>query len=144
MPNENWVGFAKSPKPNPDLSPLHVASTVEFLASVDKVFKLVTSVEGLSSWLHKIEKSEVRTSGKIQFADVAEEFQSAVFSHVELGRRVVINSEMFGEISIAFEKRTPEMSISFTKLVSAENREQEQKLFDGLISKLRDKVGELS
>jgi hypothetical protein len=86
----------------------------------------------------------VRTSGKIQFADVAEELQSAVFSHVELGRRVVINSEMFGEISIVFDKRKPELSISSTKLVSVENREQEQKLFEGLISKLRDKVGELS
>lgn len=144
MPNENWVGFAKSPKPNPDLSPLQVESKVEFVASADKVFRLVTSAEGLSSWLHETEKSEVRTSGKIQFADVAEEFQVGVFSHVELGRRVVINSELFGEILISFEKHSPVLVISFTKLVSRESRDQEQKLFEGLISKLRDKVGDLS
>jgi hypothetical protein len=144
MPNENWVGFAKSPKPNPDLSPLQVESKVEFVSSADKVFRLVTSAEGLSSWLHKTEESEVRTSGKIQFADVAEEFQVGVFSHVELGRRVVINSELFGELLIAFEKRSPVLVISFTKLVGPESRDQEQKLFDSLILNLRNKVGELA
>lgn len=144
MPNENWVGFAKSPKPDPNLTKLNLSASIDFAAPVEKVFALVTSAAGLSSWLHKIEKTEVQTSGKIKFADVTEELQLAVFSLVEIGRRVVINSELFGEISFTFEKRKPTLEASFTKMVGAEVRDVEQAKFESLISNLRARVGELS
>jgi uncharacterized protein YndB with AHSA1/START domain len=144
VPNENWVGFAKSPKPDPNLSKLSLGASIEFAAPVQKVFDLVTSAAGLSSWLHKIEKTEVQTSGKIKLADVAEELQLAVFSLVEIGRRVVINSEIFGEISFTFDKRKPVFEISFTKMVASEVRDTEQAKFDLLISNLKARVGELS
>lgn len=144
MPNENWVGFAKSPKPDPHLTKLNLSASIDFAAPVEKVFALVTSAAGLSSWLHKIEKTEVQTSGKIKFADVTEELQLAVFSLVEIGRRVVINSELFGEISFTFEKRKPTLEASFTKMVGAEVRDVEQAKFESLISNLRARVGELS
>jgi hypothetical protein len=144
VPNENWVGFAKSPKPDPNLTKLNLSASIDFAAPVEKVFALVTSAAGLSSWLHKIEKSEVKTSGKIKLADVAEELQLAVFSLVEIGRRVVINSELFGEISFTFEKRKPTLEASFTKMVGAEVRDVEKAKFESLISNLRARVDELS
>jgi hypothetical protein len=100
MANENWVGFAKSPKPDPDLTKLVVSAKVEFDAAASSVFNLVTSADGLSSWLHKVEKTEIRTSGKIKFADVAEDLELAVFSLVEIGRKVVINSVLFCLINL--------------------------------------------
>ena len=144
MANENWVGFAKSHQPDPKLSKLSLSARVEFAAPIQKVFDLVTSAAGLSSWLHKIEKTEVQTSGKIKLADVAEELQLAVFSLVEIGRRVVINSELFGEISFTFDKRKPVFEITFTKMVAAEARNAQHAKFDLLISNLKARVGELS
>lgn len=144
MPNENWVGFAKSPKPDPNQSPLTIAATVEFDAQPERVFGLVTSAEGLSSWLHAVEKTEVQTSGKIKFANVAEDLELGVFSLVEIGRKLVLNSELFGEVKIVFEKRKPEFSISFTKLVTESQRDSEHRMFEAKISSLKLAVSQLS
>lgn len=144
MPNENWVGFAKSPKPDPDLTKLVVSAEVEFSAPIASVFGLVTDAQGLSSWLHKVDKSEVRTSGKITLANVAAEFEQSVFSLVELGRKVVINSELFGELIVTFDKRGSKLEISFTKLVSAASRVSETQNFETLLERFKARVGELA
>jgi len=141
MANDNWVGFAKSPKPDPNLSRLRVEASFNFFLAAEQVFQIVTSSQGLSSWLHKTEKTEVRTSGKIKFLDVAEEFERAVFSLVDIGRRVVINSEIFGEIEITFDKRQQRLDITFTKMVLDEDRQELEELFHKCLDDLKTRVG---
>lgn len=141
MANDNWVGFAKSPKPDPNLSRLRVEESFEFLLPAEQVFQIVTSAQGLSSWLHKTEKTEVRTSGKIKFLDVAEEFERAVFSLVDIGRRVVINSEIFGEIEITFDKRQQRLEVTFTKMVLAADSQKLEELFHQCLADLKTQVG---
>jgi len=136
MANDNWVGFAKSPKPDPNLSRLRVEASFDFLLATEQVFQIVTSSQGLSSWLHKTEKTEVRTSGKIKFLDVAEEFEL-----VDIGRRVVINSEIFGEIEITFDKRQQRLDITFTKMVLDEDRQELEELFHKCLDDLKTRVG---
>lgn len=141
MASDNWVGFAKSPKPDPNLSRLRVEETFEFSIAAEQVFQTVTSAIGLSAWLHKTEKTEVRTSGKIKFLDVAEEFDRAVFSLVDIGRRVVINSEIFGEIEISFVKKQPRVSVAFTKMVLDSDRQKLEALFSNCLEQLKTEVG---
>jgi hypothetical protein len=141
MANDNWVGFAKSPKPDPNLSRLRVEASFDFLLAAEQVFQIVTSAQGLSSWLHKTEKTEVRTSGKIKFLDVTEEFERAVFSLVDIGRRVVINSEIFGEIEITFDKRQQRLDVTFTKMVLDEDRQELEELFHKCLADLKTQVG---
>lgn len=141
MANDNWVGFAKSPKPDPNLSRLRVESSFDFSLAAEQVFQIVTSASGLSSWLHKTEKTEVRTSGKIKFLDVAEEFDRAVFSLVDIGRRVVINSEIFGEIEISFDKKQQRLEVTFTKMVLAADSQKLEELFHQSLADLKVQVG---
>jgi hypothetical protein len=141
MANDNWVGFAKSPKPDPNLSRLRVEETFDYSIAPEQLFQAVTSASGLSTWLHKTEKTEVRTSGKIKFLDVAEEFERAVFSLVDLGRRVVINSEIFGEIEISFAKKQPRVSVAFTKMVLDSDRQNLEALFCNCVEQLKTQVG---
>jgi hypothetical protein len=141
MANDNWVGFAKSPKPDPNLSRLRVEETFDYSIAPEQLFQAVTSASGLSTWLHKTEKTEVRTSGKIKFLDVAEEFERAVFSLVDLGRRVVINSEIFGEIEISFAKKQPRVSVTFTKMVLDSDRQSLEALFCNCVEQLKTQVG---
>jgi len=141
MASDNWVGFAKSPKPDPNLSRLRVEETFEFSIAAEQVFQTVTSASGLSTWLHKTEKTEVRTSGKIRFLDVAEEFDRAVFSLVNIGRRVVINSEIFGEIEISFAKKQSQLSVAFTKMVLDKDRQKLETLFCKCVEQLKTQVG---
>lgn len=141
MANDNWVGFAKSPKPDPNLSRLRVESSFDFSLAAEQVFQIVTSASGLSSWLHKTEKTEVRTSGKIKFLDVAEEFDRAVFSLVDIGRRVVINSEIFGEIDLSFDKKQQRLEVTFTKMVLAADSQKLEELFHQSLADLKAQVG---
>lgn len=141
MANDNWVGFAKSPKPDPNLSRLRVESSFDFSLAAEQVFQIVTSASGLSSWLHKTEKTEVRTSGKIKFLDVAEEFDRAVFSLVDIGRRVVINSEIFGEIDLSFDKKQQRLEVTFTKMVLAADSQKLEGLFHQCLADLKAQVG---
>jgi hypothetical protein len=136
MANDNWVGFAKSPKPDATLSRLRVERTIEFSVTEENAFKLVTAAEGLTSWLHTADKTDVRTSGKIILADVAEEFRRAVFSLVDVGRRVVINSELFGEIEIKLDGKQSKLSVSFTKMVGKEARAAEEVKFENCLERL--------
>ena len=141
MANDNWVGFAKSPKPDPNLLRLRVEESFEFSLAAEQVFQIVTSAKGLSSWLHKTEKTEVRTSGKIKFLDVAEEFERAVFSLVDIGRRVVINSEVFGEIEISFDKKQRHLEVTFTKMTLDADRQNLEQLFHNCLAELKTQVG---
>ncbi|CAB4691677.1 MAG: hypothetical protein F2660_05000 [Actinobacteria bacterium] len=141
MANDNWVGFAKSPKPDPNLSRLRVEASFDFLLAAEQVFQIVTSAQGLSSWLHKTEKTEVRTSGKIKFLDVAKEFERAVFSLVDIGRRVVINSEIFGEVEISFDKKQQRLDATFTKMVLDADRQELEELFHKCLDDLKTRVG---
>jgi cystathionine beta-lyase/cystathionine gamma-synthase len=141
MANDNWVGFAKSPKPDPNLSRLRVEASFEFSLAAEQAFQIVTSASGLSSWLHKTEKTEVRTSGKIKFLDVAEEFERAVFSLVDIGRRVVINSEIFGETEVSFDKKQQRLEVSFTKMVLDSDRQRLEVLFQNCLANLKTHVG---
>jgi hypothetical protein len=144
MANENWVGFAKSPKPDPDLTKLVVSAKVEFDGTASSVFNLVTSADGLSSWLHKVEKTEIRTSGKIKFADVAEDLELAVFSLVEIGRKVVINSVLFGELVVVFDRRGGQLEIGFTKMVNLDAKDSERVLLEQRLRDFKARAGEIS
>lgn len=118
MASESWVGFARSPKPNKDLVRASFEKSISSNLSLVEVFNLVTSAEGLSSWLNKTSKAEVRTSGKIHFAGDGD-FGLAIYSSVELGKHAVINSENFGEIGFDFKssKVDTTVTISFSKML---------------------------
>lgn len=141
MANDNWVGFAKSPKPDPNLSRLRVEESFDFSIAAEQVFQIVTSAHGLSAWLQNTEKTEVRTSGKIKFLDVDAEFDKAVFSLVDIGRRVVINSEVFGEIEISFDKKQQRLEVTFTKMVSDAERPNFEKQFHKCLDDLKSQLG---
>ena len=125
MANESWVGFARSPKPDASL----VAAEYEFELTcalpLVELFACSTSADGMSQWLAKSNRADVRTSGKVEFV-IAGQVELALFSSVELGKRAILNSEAFGEIAFDFksQKSESELKIKFTKLVEPASREQ--------------------
>lgn len=124
MANESWVGFAKSPKPDASLLAVSVSREFETARSMVELFTFATSAEGMSGWLAKTLKSDVRTSGKVEFL-IDGESQPGLFSSVDLGKLAVLNSETFGEIIFKFHqgKGLSAVAISFSKLVEASEKE---------------------
>jgi hypothetical protein len=143
MADENWVGFARSPKPDLSLQRCHVAETLETQLAREIVFQKVTSPEGLSSWLNEVASADAHTSGKIIFVSQAEQTTKSVFSLVDLGRKVVINSEEFGEVSLVLKTRNRAtlLEVSFTKMVSNEHFERTRSSFLQHIDRLAAELG---
>lgn len=142
MPEETWVGFARSPKPDLSLQKCSVAEALETDLPVEVVFQKLSSAQGLSSWLTAVSSSDVRTSGKITFASNEDQPSKMVFSLVEIGRKVVINSERFGEISFSLKKQkaSTAVEISFTKMVSEEFFDSSREEFSGAIHRLKQEL----
>lgn len=143
MAEDNWVGFARSPKPDLSLRRCQVSETLESNSTREFVFQKLTSAAGLSTWLTETDSADVRTSGKISFASQTEQMSKSVFSLVDLGRKVVINSEEFGEISMLLDKKNQATSleISFTKMVAAEHFDHTRKMFLSHIDRLAGELG---
>lgn len=138
MPDETWVGFARSPKPDPSLQKCSVAQTLETDLPVEVVFQKLSSAKGLSGWLTSVSFSDVRTSGKISFDSNEDQPSKAVFSLVELGRKVVINSERFGEVSMSLKRQNAltAVEVSFTKMVSEDSLDSSKEEFLSALQRL--------
>lgn len=114
--------------------------------SLVEVFNLATSAAGLSIWLTKTTKSDVRTSGKIQFDNSANSDSAstlALFSSVELGRKAVIHSERFGEIKLDFKnsKGSTEVLITFSKMLFASEKDSYLDIARTCCERLAQKLG---
>ena len=140
MANESWVGFARSPKPDKNLVKVEFAKALTTEKSLVEAFALVTGAAGLSSWLQPTSKTDVKAAGKIHFTDET----LALFSSVDLGKRVIINSETFGEIVATFKqvKASSELGISFTKMVQPDAKADFLNLVEIATGRLEAKLGE--
>jgi hypothetical protein len=140
--NESWVGFARSPKPDKNLVKAEFTKALTSEKSLVDLFALVTSSAGLSSWLQPTSKTDVKTAGKIHFTD--ETLGLALFSSVDLGKRVIINSETFGEIVATFKQvnASSELGISFTKMVETDAKADFLNLVEIATGQLEAKLGE--
>ena len=146
MASESWVGFARSPKPNKDHKKASFHEEISTSISVVEVFNLATSAAGLSSWLTKTSKSDVRTSGKIVFAQEPGSDPAtglALFSAVDLGRKAVIHSEHFGEINLDFKssKNSTVLSITFSKMLVENEIDDYLETAKSSIERLAQKLG---
>lgn len=52
----------------------------------------------------------------------------------------MINSELFGEIEITLDSKKSKLQISFTKMISATERETQQATFESCLAKLRESL----
>ena len=145
MASESWVGFSRSPKPNKDLIRVTHQDQLATNRSLVEVFTMATSAAGLSNWLCKTSKSDVHTSGKIQF-DVEGDFGLALFSAVDLGRLAVIQSEHFGEIKLEFKQSKNEstLAISFSKMLLQQERAAYIDFANSACLKLAERLGSTS
>lgn len=144
MTDETFVGFAKSPKINSALQRCEVTRNLHSKQKVATVFRILTSSEGLSTWLIETLSTDVRTSGKVMFRHDDSSLARAVFSLVDLGRRVVLNSEIFGElaVSLTVNGEQIDVQVSFTKMVLPSECNSFMSLVNECIERLARELGD--
>lgn len=113
---DNFVGFAKSPKPD-STRKIH---SKEFEIQVSKPFSeshfVFTTQEGLGSWLGEITKFDFRPGGKLKYQHNGENF-GATYSAIVIPKQVVLVTETLGEVifSAKVQDNYFELNLSFKK-----------------------------
>ncbi|MFM7013836.1 MAG: hypothetical protein ACKOXT_02440 [Actinomycetota bacterium] len=114
--SDNFVGFARSPKPDKDRK----VSSKEFVIHSDKPFSdchgVFTTQGGVEKWLGEITKFDFRPGGKTRYKLNGEEF-GATYASIRIPKQVVLITETLGEIvfSAKVKDSSFELTISFKK-----------------------------
>lgn len=119
---DNFVGFARSPKPEPNRK----VSSKEFTIHIEKPFSeshfIFTTKDGLSTWLGEVTKFDFRPGGKNRY-QVEGESYGATYAMIQIPKQVALVTETLGEIvfSAKVKDQSFDLKVSFKKAVSPED-----------------------
>lgn len=117
--SDNFVGFARSPKPDKSRK----LSSKEFVIHSEKLFsdchEIFTTQDGVGKWLGEIVKFDFRPGGKTRYKVEGEEF-GATYASIRIPKQVVMITETLGEVifSAKVKESSFDLAISFKKTLN--------------------------
>jgi hypothetical protein len=120
---DSFVGFAQSPKPDPNRKVETLSFEFDSSAEIKLAIQLLSTEAGLSSWLGKLAKFDFRQGAKLRYSD---ELHGATFALIQIPKRFVVIAETLGEVDIRIreKKQGYQLSLSIKKALLPEEREQ--------------------
>ena len=101
---DSWVGFRPSPKRD-ESRPI---TSKKFEASsnllIPKVLKLLTSQQGVESWLVSFTKFDVRLGAKLKFT-LNNENYGGTYARIDIPKRVILLTEYHGELDFRLTEK---------------------------------------
>lgn len=126
--SDGWVGFRPSPKR--DESKTAATLSLEFSSKllIAKVLKLLTTQEGVESWLVSFSKYKAQLGAKLRFS-VGEENYGGTYARIDIPKRIILLTELHGEIDFRLTEKNDgtDISLTMTKtLIEAEKSDWEK------------------
>lgn len=120
---DSFVGFAQSPKPDPNRKVESVSYDFESTGEIKFAIQLLSTEAGLASWLGKLAKFDFRQGAKLRYS---EESHGATFALIQIPKRFVVIAETLGEVDVRIreKKQGYQLSLSIKKALLPEEREQ--------------------
>ena len=120
---DSFVGFAQSPKPDPNRKVESVSYDFESTGEIKFAIQLLSTEAGLVSWLGKLAKFDFRQGAKLRYS---EESHGATFALIQIPKRFVVIAETLGEVDVRIreQKQGYQLSLSIKKALLPEEREQ--------------------
>ncbi len=137
---DNFVGFAQSPKADPNRQVEQQSFEFESSVELRHAIQLISPETGLSSWLGKLAKFDFRQGAKLRYGDSA---HGATFALIQIPKRFVLIAETLGEVDLRFRERKQgyQLTLTFKKALLPEEREQwaidvasVAKVFEGVVN----------
>jgi hypothetical protein len=127
--SDSWVGFRPSPKKDesrPVAKKLFSYSTNLLIA---KVLKLLTTQEGVESWLVEFSKFQSQLGAKLRFTS-GEENYGGTYARIDIPKRIVLLTELHGEIDFKLREKKDgtDLDLSFTKTLNEQERAEWEQL----------------
>jgi hypothetical protein len=139
--SDSWVGFRPSPKKD-DSRP--TASQV-FEASSDllipKVLKLLTTQQGVESWLVSFTKYDARLGAKLKFT-LNDENYGGTYARIDIPKRVILLTEYHGELDFRLteKKDGTDVVLSCSKTLNAIEKPEWEKLVQETFARFSSQV----
>lgn len=120
---DSFVGFAQSPKPDPNRKVEALEFEFESAGDIKFAIQLLSTEAGLSSWLGKLAKFDFRQGAKLRYTD---QLHGATFALIQVPKRFVVMAETLGEVDVRIreKKQGYQLSLSIKKALLPEEREQ--------------------
>jgi hypothetical protein len=121
--SDGWVGFRPSPKPDHTKQVATAAFELTTDLLIAKALKLLTSREGVESWLVSFTKFDVRLGAKLKFS-IGEENYGGTYARIDIPKRVILLTELHGEIDFRLKEKKDgtEILLTFTKTLNEEEK----------------------
>lgn len=109
--SDPFVGFNQSPKLNPEGKARRLSLDIELDIPIKEALARFCSREGFESIFGKTQKFDFRQGAKLSFSIGDKEFRGTV-SQINIPKRIVVNTEIHGEIEAQFKSRGDKTQIT--------------------------------
>ena len=139
--SDSWVGFRPSPKKD-DSRP--TASQVFEVSSdllIPKVLKLLTTQQGVESWLVSFTKYDARLGAKLKFT-LNDENYGGTYARIDIPKRVILLTEYHGELDFRLieKKDGTDVVLSCSKTLNAIEKPEWEKLVQETFARFSSQV----
>jgi hypothetical protein len=139
--SDSWVGFRPSPKRD-DSRP--TASQVFEVSSdllIPKVLKLLTTQQGVESWLVSFTKYDARLGAKLKFT-LNDENYGGTYARIDIPKRVILLTEYHGELDFRLteKKDGTDVVLSCSKTLNAIEKPEWEKLVQETFARFSSQV----
>jgi len=139
--SDSWVGFRPSPKKD-DSRP--TASQVFEVSSdllIPKVLKLLTTQQGVESWLVSFTKYDARLGAKLKFT-LNDENYGGTYARIDIPKRVILLTEYHGELDFRLteKKDGTDVVLSCSKTLNAIEKPAWEKLVQETFARFSSQV----
>jgi hypothetical protein len=140
--SDSWVGFRPSPKKD-DSRP--TASQVFEVSSdllIPKVLKLLTTQQGVESWLVSFTKYDARLGAKLKFT-LNDENYGGTYARIDIPKRVIFLTEYHGELDFRLteKKDGTDIVLSCSKTLNEVEKLEWEKLVKETFARFSSQVG---
>jgi hypothetical protein len=108
-----FVGFAASPKPDPDRSLLEREIEVELPGGLKSLLGPLSTGEGFARLLDELVKFDFRPGGRVTFKRDTEVYRGA-FSQINIPKSIFLSTERHGELNFHFAEQGDLASVRLT------------------------------
>jgi hypothetical protein len=121
--SDSWVGFRPSPKRDESRPTASQVFEVSSNLLIPKVLKLLTTQQGVESWLVSFTKFDARLGAKLKFT-LNEENYGGTFARIDIPKRVILLTEFHGELDfrLSEKKEGTDIVLSCSKTLNEQEK----------------------
>ena len=101
---DSWVGFRPSPKRDESRPTASQKFEVSSNLLIPKVLKLLTTQQGVESWLVSFTKFDVRLGAKLKFT-LNNENYGGTYARIDIPKRLILLTEYHGELDFRLTEK---------------------------------------